>query len=88
MENTPSTFPARGIPAGRRTARAARTPPRSLLISRSGLDPLEAAVAAKRVASEAVRDALTDIGAGPGPVDALGIAARRGSAAGNLGPLA
>ena len=42
-----------------------------------GLDPLEAAVAAKRVASEAVRDALTDIGAGPGPVDALGIAARR-----------
>jgi hydroxymethylpyrimidine/phosphomethylpyrimidine kinase len=42
-----------------------------------GLDPLEAAVAAKRVASEAVRAALTDIGAGPGPVDALGIAARR-----------
>ena len=42
-----------------------------------GLDPLEAAVAAKRVASEAVRDALGDIGAGPGPVDALGIAARR-----------
>ena len=42
-----------------------------------GLDPLEAAVAAKRVASEAVRDALTDIGAGPGPVDALGVAARR-----------
>jgi hydroxymethylpyrimidine/phosphomethylpyrimidine kinase len=42
-----------------------------------GLDPLAAAVAAKRVASEAVRDALTDIGAGPGPVDALGIAGRR-----------
>ena len=42
-----------------------------------GLDPLEAAVAAKRVASEAVRDALDDVGAGPGPVDALGIAARR-----------
>jgi hydroxymethylpyrimidine/phosphomethylpyrimidine kinase len=42
-----------------------------------GLEPLEAAVAAKRVASEAVRDALTDIGAGAGPVDALGIAARR-----------
>jgi hydroxymethylpyrimidine/phosphomethylpyrimidine kinase len=42
-----------------------------------GLGPLEAAVAAKRVASEAVRNALTDIGAGPGPVDALGIAARR-----------
>jgi hydroxymethylpyrimidine/phosphomethylpyrimidine kinase len=43
-----------------------------------GLDPLEAAVAAKRVASEAVRDALTDVGAGPGPVDALGVVARRG----------
>jgi hydroxymethylpyrimidine/phosphomethylpyrimidine kinase len=42
-----------------------------------GLDPLEAAVAAKRIASEAVRDALADVGAGPGPVDALGIAARR-----------
>jgi hydroxymethylpyrimidine/phosphomethylpyrimidine kinase len=42
-----------------------------------GATPLEAAVAAKRVASESVRDALTDIGAGPGPVDALGIAARR-----------
>jgi len=33
-------------------------------------------VAAKVVASEAVRDGLRDIGAGPGPVDALGIAAR------------
>jgi hydroxymethylpyrimidine/phosphomethylpyrimidine kinase len=42
-----------------------------------GLDPLEAAVAAKRIASEAVRDGLIDVGAGPGPVDALGIAARR-----------
>ena len=42
-----------------------------------GLAPFEAAVAAKNVASEAVRDALTDVGAGPGPVDALGIAARR-----------
>ena len=42
-----------------------------------GLEPLEAAVAAKRVASEAVRDALTDLGAGAGPVDALGITARR-----------
>jgi hydroxymethylpyrimidine/phosphomethylpyrimidine kinase len=49
-----------------------------------GLDPLEAAVAAKRIASEAVRDALTDIGAGAGPVDALGIAARRPA----VGPLA
>jgi hydroxymethylpyrimidine/phosphomethylpyrimidine kinase len=42
-----------------------------------GLEPLEAAVAAKQVASEAVRDALADIGAGAGPVDALGITARR-----------
>jgi hydroxymethylpyrimidine/phosphomethylpyrimidine kinase len=42
-----------------------------------GMGPLEAAVAAKRVASEAVRDALTDVGAGAGPVDALGISARR-----------
>jgi hydroxymethylpyrimidine/phosphomethylpyrimidine kinase len=49
-----------------------------------GLGPLEAAVAAKRVASEAVRDALTDVGAGAGPVDALGIAARRTP----VGPLA
>jgi hydroxymethylpyrimidine/phosphomethylpyrimidine kinase len=54
-----------------------------------GLDPLAAAVAAKRVASEAVRHALTDIGAGPGPVDVLEIAARRPVPAGSAGePLA
>jgi hydroxymethylpyrimidine/phosphomethylpyrimidine kinase len=41
-----------------------------------GLDPLEAAVEAGKVAGEAVRDGLRDVGAGPGPVDALGIAAR------------
>jgi hydroxymethylpyrimidine/phosphomethylpyrimidine kinase len=41
-----------------------------------GLPPLEAAVAAKVVASEAVRDGLQEIGAGAGPVDALGVAAR------------
>jgi hydroxymethylpyrimidine/phosphomethylpyrimidine kinase len=41
-----------------------------------GLAPLEAAVAAKVVASEAVRDGLAAVGAGPGPVDALGVAAR------------
>ena len=40
-----------------------------------GFDPLEAAVAAKAVASAAVRDGLRDVGAGPGPVDALGIRA-------------
>ena len=40
-----------------------------------GFEPLEAAVAAKAVASDAVRDGLRDVGAGPGPVDALGIRA-------------
>jgi hydroxymethylpyrimidine/phosphomethylpyrimidine kinase len=38
-----------------------------------GEDPLDAAKAAKRIASEAVRDGLTGIGSGPGPVDALGL---------------
>src|SRR4051812_21134560 len=38
-----------------------------------GLPPLEAARAAKVVAATAVRDGLRGIGAGPGPVDALGI---------------
>jgi hydroxymethylpyrimidine/phosphomethylpyrimidine kinase len=42
-----------------------------------GLEPLEAARAAKRIASEAVRDGLRDIGAGHGPVDVLGLARRR-----------
>ena len=51
-----------------------------------GLEPLEAARAAKRIASEAVRDGLRDIGAGAGPVDVLGIAARRRTPCG--GPLA
>jgi hydroxymethylpyrimidine/phosphomethylpyrimidine kinase len=37
-----------------------------------GLDPLEAARAAKRIASEAVRDGLRSVGAGPGPVDVFG----------------
>ena len=44
-----------------------------------GATPLEAAVAAKVVASEAVRDGLREIGAGSGPVDALGVAARGAS---------
>lgn len=40
-------------------------------------DELEtAAREAKRVASEAVRDGLRELGAGPGPVDALGIRGR------------
>jgi hydroxymethylpyrimidine/phosphomethylpyrimidine kinase len=38
-----------------------------------GLDPLEAARAAKRIASEAVRDGLRSIGEGPGPVDVFGL---------------
>jgi hydroxymethylpyrimidine/phosphomethylpyrimidine kinase len=53
-----------------------------------GLSPLEAAVAAKVVASEAVRDGLTEIGAGPGPVDALGVAARAASRGRAQTPLA
>lgn len=41
-----------------------------------GQDALTAARAARVVAGEAVRDGLRGLGAGPGPVDALGIAAR------------
>jgi hydroxymethylpyrimidine/phosphomethylpyrimidine kinase len=37
-----------------------------------GLTPLEAARAARRIASEAVRDGLRGLGAGAGPVDVLG----------------
>jgi hydroxymethylpyrimidine/phosphomethylpyrimidine kinase len=43
-----------------------------------GLTPLEAARAARIVASEAVRDGLRGLGRGPGPVDALGVAGRGG----------
>jgi hydroxymethylpyrimidine/phosphomethylpyrimidine kinase len=38
-----------------------------------GLDPLDAAREAKRVASEAVRDGLRSVGHGPGPVDVFGL---------------
>jgi hydroxymethylpyrimidine/phosphomethylpyrimidine kinase len=41
-----------------------------------GLDPLEAARRAKAVAAEAVANGLRGIGAGAGPVDALGVEAR------------
>jgi hydroxymethylpyrimidine/phosphomethylpyrimidine kinase len=41
-----------------------------------GLEPLEAARRAKRMAAQAVRDGLRGLGAGAGPVDVLGI--RRG----------
>jgi hydroxymethylpyrimidine/phosphomethylpyrimidine kinase len=42
-----------------------------------GLDPLEAARKAKEIASEAVRDGLTGIGHGAGPVDVFGLESRR-----------
>jgi hydroxymethylpyrimidine/phosphomethylpyrimidine kinase len=35
--------------------------------------PLQAARIAKRRSSEAVRDGLTEVGSGPGPVDVLGV---------------
>jgi hydroxymethylpyrimidine/phosphomethylpyrimidine kinase len=38
-----------------------------------GFEPLEAARAAKRMAAEAVRSGLAEIGAGAGPVDVLGL---------------
>jgi hydroxymethylpyrimidine/phosphomethylpyrimidine kinase len=41
-----------------------------------GLDPLEAARAAKLIAAEAVRQGLTEIGAGAGPVDVFGLGER------------
>jgi hydroxymethylpyrimidine/phosphomethylpyrimidine kinase len=41
-----------------------------------GLDPLEAARRAKEIAAEAVRQGLDDVGAGAGPVDVFGLAAR------------
>ena len=45
-----------------------------------GESPLEAAGKARKAAGEAVRNGLRDIGAGPGPVDVLGIKLRRESA--------
>jgi hydroxymethylpyrimidine/phosphomethylpyrimidine kinase len=41
-----------------------------------GFDALEAARRAKVVAADAVRDGLRDVGAGSGPVDALGVRTR------------
>jgi hydroxymethylpyrimidine/phosphomethylpyrimidine kinase len=41
-----------------------------------GYSPLDAARAARAIASDAVRDGLRGIGQGPGPVDALAVAAR------------
>jgi hydroxymethylpyrimidine/phosphomethylpyrimidine kinase len=42
-----------------------------------GAEPLEAAREARRIASDAVRDGLRDVGAGAGPVDVLGLSWRR-----------
>jgi hydroxymethylpyrimidine/phosphomethylpyrimidine kinase len=42
-----------------------------------GLEPLDAARAAKRIASDAVRDGLRSVGEGPGPVDVFGGETRR-----------
>jgi hydroxymethylpyrimidine/phosphomethylpyrimidine kinase len=42
-----------------------------------GFSPLQAARAARAIAAEAVRDGLREIGRGPGPVDVLGLTARR-----------
>ncbi|MDX6651735.1 MAG: hydroxymethylpyrimidine/phosphomethylpyrimidine kinase [Solirubrobacterales bacterium] len=41
-----------------------------------GLDPFTAAQRARQIAAEAVRDGLDEIGAGPGPVDVLGLRRR------------
>lgn len=49
-----------------------------------GDDALTAARTAKRMASDAVRDGLREIGAGPGPVDVLGLGA--GSPRRNITP--
>ena len=37
-----------------------------------GFEPLDAARAAKQIASDAVRDGLRGLGRGPGPVDVFG----------------
>ena len=42
-----------------------------------GASPLEAARRAKELASEAIARGLRDVGTGAGPVDALGLVARR-----------
>jgi len=44
-----------------------------------GEDPLTAARRAKEIASEAVRNGLRDLGAGPGPVDAIGLGGSGGA---------
>ena len=55
-----------------RTGPAARNSSAMAAYLALGYEPLEAARAAKRIASEAVRDGLRSVGAGPGPVDVFG----------------
>ena len=43
-----------------------------------GLEPLDAARAAKRIAADSIRDGLRSLGEGPGPVDVFGLERRRG----------
>jgi hydroxymethylpyrimidine/phosphomethylpyrimidine kinase len=43
-----------------------------------GASPLDAARAARKIAAEAVRDGLREIGTGAGPVDVLGVGRRSG----------
>ena len=45
-----------------------------------GDTPLAAATTARRIAAQAVRDGLRDIGRGPGPVDVLGLTPGRSRA--------
>ena len=51
-----------------------------------GLDPLAAARRAKQVAARAVAAGLRDVGAGAGPVDVLGVEARRDAVLGDEDP--
>ena len=59
----------------------------SLLVAQLALGrtPLEAARVARALTGEAVRDGLRDIGAGPGPVDVLGLAQARARSEGGRG---
>jgi hydroxymethylpyrimidine/phosphomethylpyrimidine kinase len=44
-----------------------------------GRDPLQAALVARAITGEAVRDGLRDVGEGAGPVDVIGLARVRGA---------